>query len=656
MNFVETDNANAASRASVRQTAATARKPVVSNTTTETLTTTSVVKPVTTDSIPETTEPEITVANKSNEFGGMISAVLESAASNNSFAEQIRKQRAALAANDATTAVSKAQQNALKTSSNTCDSGLRKCMATKCGNDFTKCALDGDTIFGDKLNACRRDTTCTGEEFALFTTEIKADRDMNVRLGSYDGVINCGNQYNACIINECGTTYNKCLGKAKADAAIQKCATIARECMESDSGLANRFGTAIGKLRENAEKEIKKDEERMYTLRDLMSGACKKLGSMFDERTFDCVYTVNFFAGDNQTTPLASRKRYAGDTFVCMQEWFGVNATTYRENAYRETRAQTGASSAMLGGGVGTAVGLVTSGAIDRALDTQKAKKEYKNEKKLQEKEQKAEENVEKEKQKEEKKSEKDAKKAEEKAEKEKKKECTAQGGTWKGGECIASKGNNTDNSGKENANAGKANNNNTNTDEGQTGQKIEMPDDAKNWQGAGIQSIDTTSGLKNATISGLDKGLEPINITSNPIKQQKNSGNNNKSKGNSNAQSGKNTNSSKTSTKTETSSNNNNANKQKSNGQKTTSGTPAKSDDNVIQKWEDYNPIIIYYEDKGSAAVAKYNGKTYTSSIQKTVAGGMTFSNATRIKELEDGLKKELRKDNITGYKLVKK
>jgi hypothetical protein len=144
--------------------------------------------------------------------------------------------------------------------------------------------------------------------------------------------------------------------------------------------LVNRFGTAIGKLRENAEKEVKKDEERMYKLRDLMSAECEKMGAMFDERTFDCVYTVNFFVGNNQQNPTASRKRYAGDTFVCMQEWFGTNATTAMENAARETRAQTAASSAMLGSGVGSAVGMVTSGAIDRAVKTQKAKKELKKE------------------------------------------------------------------------------------------------------------------------------------------------------------------------------------------------------------------------------------------------------------------------------------
>jgi len=296
-------------------------------------------------------------------------------------------------------------------------------MIEKCGKDFTECALDGATIFGDKLNACRRATECTAEEFRLFSTEITADRDMNVRLSSYDKVINCGNQYNACIINECGTTYNKCLGKTYADAAIQKCSTIAKECTESDSGLVNRFGTAIGKLRENAEKEVKKDEERLYALRDMMMSNCRKLGAMFDERSFDCVFTVNFFAGKEQSVPMASRKRYAGDTFVCMQEWFGINVTTYRENAYRETRAQTAASSAMLGSGVGTAVGLVTSGAIDRALDTQKAKKAVKKEEKLKKEEEKQEKKEAKEAEKAQKKADKQAKKDAKEEEKQAKKD-----------------------------------------------------------------------------------------------------------------------------------------------------------------------------------------------------------------------------------------
>ena len=369
------DITNAAARVAVRGA------PVASTTRRSVSTAVSTVAKAIEKVEPESAvEPELIITNKSSEFDAAITSVMESADDDNSFAEEIRRQRAALAASEATTIANAAQRGAMVTNSNTCDIALRKCMQTKCGNDFTKCATDGDTTFGDKLNACRRDTTCTGEEFRLFTTEIKADRDMNVRVSSYNDIINCGNQYNACIVNECGTTYNKCLGKANADAAIQKCATIAKECTESDSGLASRFGTAIGKLRESAEIEVKADEERMYALRDSMRKACESMGAMFDERTFDCIYTINFFAGENQQTPTASRKRYAGDTFICMQEWFGVNATTFKENAFRETRAQSEASSAMLGAGVGSAVGMVTSGAINRAIDTQKAKKELKKE------------------------------------------------------------------------------------------------------------------------------------------------------------------------------------------------------------------------------------------------------------------------------------
>ena len=289
---------------------------------------------------------------------------------------EIRRQRAALAASEASSAVNTAQRTALQTGSNSCNSDLRKCMMEKCGDDFTNCATDGDSVFGEKLNSCKRTTNCTNHEFSLLAPEIKNDRDMNVRLASYNNVINCGNQYNACIMNECGTTYNKCLDKVYTDAALRKCETIARECAEYDSGLTARFGTAIGMLRENAGKKIATDEARLYELRDLMRATCEKLGAKFDERSLDCVYSINFYAGDNQTTPLASRKAYAGDTFVCTQEWFGINATTYMENAYRETRSQTGASSAMLGSGVGTAAGLITSGAITRAIDTQKAKQE----------------------------------------------------------------------------------------------------------------------------------------------------------------------------------------------------------------------------------------------------------------------------------------
>jgi len=360
------------------------------------------------------------IENKASTFESAINADLgfeEGGSLNDSgLAEQIRKQRAAAEARDSLNMVAANQKSGLKNGKNACDSGLRECMQKTCGKDFTKCALDGDTDFGDKLNKCKRDLNCTGHEFQLFTAEIKADRDFNARMSSYQSVIDCGNNYNACIQKECGATFGKCLGKAAADKAVNKCATIAKNCMEQDSGLSARFGSVIGRLREDAEKDVKADEERMYTLRDLMSEQCQRLGAMFDERSFDCVFTVNFFAGDNQDKPMASRKRYAGDTFVCTQEWFGTNVTTFKENAYRETRAQTAASSAMLGSGVGTAAGLITSGAMQRSIDAANAKKELKKEEKAEAKAAKAEAKAEKQAAKAAAKAEKKAEKAEKKA------------------------------------------------------------------------------------------------------------------------------------------------------------------------------------------------------------------------------------------------
>lgn len=383
--FLICDYADAA-RTAVRATPASRKSVAVVQQQTQQQNSENVVAETKSEPVIEQTDAvvidEPIIINKSSQFDDAISAIMESATSDNTFAEQIRQQRAALAASEASTTLKSSQQSALKSGHNACDAGLRECMMKTCGNDFTKCATDGDTIFGDKLNKCRRDIDCTGEEFKLFTSEIKSDRDMNIKLSSYNDVIICGNAYDACIQNECGTTFDNCLGKAKADAAIQKCETIAKNCKESDSGLASRFSTVIGKLRENAEKEIKADEKRLYELRDLMKNQCTALGATFDERSFDCVYTVKFFAGADKTTPTASRKRYAGKTFVCMQEWFGINATTFKENALRETRAQEAASGAMLGAGVGTAAGLWSSGAVTRAIQTQNAAKELKEAKK----------------------------------------------------------------------------------------------------------------------------------------------------------------------------------------------------------------------------------------------------------------------------------
>lgn len=297
--------------------------------------------------------------------------------SDDDLAKMIRKQRESLNASAATTTATNTARAAISSNQNACDMGLRKCMMAKCGNDFAKCAGDTDTTWGDKMDTCRRDLKCSGNEYKLFANEIKADRDLNAQLANYNAIIKCGNEYNACIVSQCGPTYSKCLGKSAGDLAISKCKKIQDNCTQMDNGLASRTMNVFGTLRVDAEKQIQRDEQRLYDMRDEMESVCRRMGAMFDQRSLDCVYTVNFFA-NNSTTPYASKKAYAGGTFNCDPGWFGIDVTTFKENAYRLTAAQSSASAAMLGSGVGMAAGAISSGAIDRAIDTQKAKKELK--------------------------------------------------------------------------------------------------------------------------------------------------------------------------------------------------------------------------------------------------------------------------------------
>lgn len=344
-----------------------------SATTKKTTATKSVTQKKVSTPVIEEPEPEIIIENKTSQFDDFMSEMdLSTSGDDNALAESIRAQRAAFTAQSNQTATNLASERARAGNKNECDQKLRTCMQSKCGNDFTKCSGDTDTIWGTKLDSCRRDTTCTGEEYKLFTLEIKADRDNNAEMALYNSIIDCGNRYNNCIITQCGPTFSKCLGKKSGDKAIEKCKTIAKECTEQDSGLANRAMTVFGNLRTDAEVQVANNEKRLYELRDLMRATCTKLGAMFDERTLDCVYSVEFYAGEDNTLQ-ASKKAYAGSTFACTPNWFGIDVTTFMENAQRATRAQTAASSAMLGSGLGVGVGALTSGAIDRAVDRSKA-------------------------------------------------------------------------------------------------------------------------------------------------------------------------------------------------------------------------------------------------------------------------------------------
>lgn len=359
---------------STRSTTSTRGQPITKNTPVAATKKTGTASQATITATETKTTTPLQVANKASQFDDLMSDddVYDALVNDDALAKSIREQRDALRAKEIsneTTGILNTQQTSMK---NECDTKLRACMQQKCGNDFTKCSGDSEGVWGNKMDTCRRNLSCTGEEYKLFATEIKADRDANMELSLYNSIISCGDRYNDCIVSQCGQTFSKCLGKASGDRAIQKCKSIANDCTEADSGLASRAMSVFGSLRSDAEKDVARNEARLHELRDLMRDTCKRLGANFDDRTLDCIYTINFRAGEDNAVQ-ASRKAYAGTTFTCTPDWFGVDVTTYMENAFRLTRAQTSATSAIMGSGIGLGVGAITSGAIGRSIDTAKA-------------------------------------------------------------------------------------------------------------------------------------------------------------------------------------------------------------------------------------------------------------------------------------------
>lgn len=281
-----------------------------------------------------------------------------------------------------------------------CDNDLRNCMAEKCGDmQFSKCANDADVDWGHKIDSCRRNTKCTGTEFAALSVEIKADRDQARVLSGFGGVIKCGTRYNNCIRDICGNNqytacigrgnpaatcaknfasiYEKCWAKAGGDKAVAACDVEFKKCEASDSGLRSRAMELFSGLRVMSEKNIVKWEKELYDMKDSMANMCKMSLGILDERAMNCVYTVELFADDDgKSTQFASKKIAGGDNYMCVPEWFGVDITTFMENAFRATRSATSASSAVMGMGAGMVVGGITSGAFGRAIERQQSEKE----------------------------------------------------------------------------------------------------------------------------------------------------------------------------------------------------------------------------------------------------------------------------------------
>lgn len=122
---------------------------------------------------PMVDEEPIVIENKADQFSAGMAATSSAGRDSNaeSLAEMVRRQRAALDAQSASDAANASAAASLASGQSACDIGLRDCMKQKCGNDYSKCAGDGDTIWGDKLDACRRNVTCTAHQYSLFTQD-----------------------------------------------------------------------------------------------------------------------------------------------------------------------------------------------------------------------------------------------------------------------------------------------------------------------------------------------------------------------------------------------------------------------------------------------------------------------------------------------------
>ncbi len=301
-------------------------------------------------------ETPVVDTEKSEKFNIALDGVSASSEKESDLTKLIESQRAADAENIIATSSAARTVAATTSGRNNCDENMRACMKEKCGDNFANCALDSDILWGQKMESCRLTAKCTGAEYAAFAPEIKADRDTHQLLGGFVQTQDCGSRYNECIVSGCGTQLDKCLNKTAGNKVISDCNKIADECRTADSGLAARAIGVFGTLRQDAEKQIVTDEAELYALRDKMTQKCKGMGAMFDDRSFDCVFSAQFWTPDTNG-PMASRKIYAGNTFDCTQDWFGVDVTTYLENAARITREQQGTTNALLGAGAGTLAG-----------------------------------------------------------------------------------------------------------------------------------------------------------------------------------------------------------------------------------------------------------------------------------------------------------
>ena len=339
--------------------------------------------------------PEIIVDDRSQSFSSMFGGGAAGRGEETPMAAMLRRMRAEMGMLDDSPASMELRARLGVNTAAACDNGLRVCMSRTCGGDeFAGCALDSDTEWGMKMNTCRRQTECTGDEFAAFAAEIKADRDQFHQMSRFQAIMNCGVEYNNCIRNACNSDpeytncvsrggspaacrqharyYEQCWGRAGEVRGFAHCEAIQARCRGEDSGMEGRAREMIAGMRVNLERNLANWEREIFVLHNRLIETCRATQGTLDDRSLHCVYMaylyIDYQDGEGLRT-VGNRRLHGGDRFVCTPEFFNVDLTTHIENAIRLTRSQTGATAALMGAGLGIAGGALASGAIGRAVE-----------------------------------------------------------------------------------------------------------------------------------------------------------------------------------------------------------------------------------------------------------------------------------------------
>ncbi|MDR1697248.1 MAG: hypothetical protein LBR41_03475 [Rickettsiales bacterium] len=321
--------------------------------------------------------PTPSIPDRSSYFADIFAAARPASAggptSGAALRDSVRAQRAA--------ADIAATGGAITSARSTCDADLRGCMIGLCGDDtYSKCWTDNSIEWNRKMTSCRAKSKCTTAEFDIIAPEFILDRDQFSSDSSFTIRTTCNINHNNCILQNCGRELKDCQNEAGQNRALAAC-PISRECEMVDNGMVGRSRSLFAALRIDYNEEQFANRQRMRELVDIMRNECAAQKGSYDEEGMTCVYSVELAAnvyqnmvdrgrvdmGQANMVTLASRKLYAAAVYQCTEDWFGVDISTYMENAERRTAndriAYNSALASGLAGAAGTVTNLASSGA-----------------------------------------------------------------------------------------------------------------------------------------------------------------------------------------------------------------------------------------------------------------------------------------------------